>query len=52
MVVLIGLTLDCCVLCTAQEFLFRGYDVRVLKEGVDTYGGTAEEKEILLGSVV
>jgi nicotinamidase-related amidase len=51
-VVLIGLTLDYCVLCTAQEFRFRGYDIRVLMEGVDTYEGTAEEKDTLLASVV
>lgn len=37
MVVLIGLTLDVCVLCTAQQLSFRGYDVRVLKEGSDIY---------------
>jgi len=46
-VVLVGLTLDCCVLCTAQEFNFRGYKVKILKEAVDTYSGEQEEKEAL-----
>jgi hypothetical protein len=47
-VLLIGLTLDCCVLCTAQELYYRGYTVRYLVEGVDTYLGTQEEKDNLL----
>ena len=46
-IVLIGLTLDCCVLCAAQEFRFRGYDVKILKEAVDPYSGDQEEKEVL-----
>lgn len=46
-VILIGLTLDCCVLCTAQEFHFRGYDTKILKEAVDAYSGTREDKESL-----
>lgn len=46
-VVLVGLTLDCCVLCTAQEFNFRGYKVKILKEAVDTYSGEQSEKEAL-----
>ena len=46
-VLLIGLTLDCCVLCAAQEFRLRGYKVRILKEAVDAYSGSSEEKEIL-----
>jgi nicotinamidase-related amidase len=37
LVVLIGLTLDVCVLCTAQQLSFRGYDVRILNEGSDIY---------------
>lgn len=44
-VVLIGLTVDCCVLCAAQEFSFRGYKVKVLKEAVDTYSGLESDKE-------
>ena len=46
-VVLVGLTLDCCVLCTAQEFNFRGYKVKILKEAVDAYSGEQSEKEAL-----
>ena len=49
-IVLIGLTLDCCVLCTAQELYFRGYSVRYLAEAVDTYSGKQEEKEFLFRS--
>ena len=44
-VVLVGLTLDCCVLCTAQELNFRGYKVKILKEAVDAYSGEQSEKK-------
>lgn len=37
MVVLIGLTLEVCVLSTAQQLSFRGYDVHILKEASDIY---------------
>ena len=47
-IVLFGLTLDCCVLCTAQDLRFRGYDVFVLIEGTDTRSGDKGEKEYLL----
>ncbi len=43
-VILIGLTLDCCILCTAQELEFRGYQVRFLVEGVDTFAGCPKQK--------
>jgi len=46
-ILLIGLTLDCCVLCTAQEFKFRGYKVKILKEAVDAYSGNSDDKETL-----
>ncbi len=49
-VFLIGLTLDCCVLATAQELYYRGYPVLYLYEAVDTYNGTSEEKDFLLKS--
>jgi nicotinamidase-related amidase len=49
-VVLAGLSLDACILCTAQELTFRGYDVRVLKEATDTRSGRQEEKERMISS--
>lgn len=49
-IVLIGLTLDCCVFCTAQELTFRGYNVRILEEGVDVYSGNQKEKEMIINS--
>lgn len=49
-VVLIGLTIDCCVFCTAQELKFRGYNVKILKEAVDTYSGNPQEKDIILNN--
>jgi len=52
-VVLVGLTLDRCVLATAQELDARGFCVAVMEEGVDTYSGDAAEKEaVLTGPVV
>lgn len=48
LVILIGLTLDCCVFSTAQELTWRGYKIKILKEGVDTYTGSLKEKEIIL----
>ena len=49
-VILTGVTLDCCVLCVAQELFFQGYQVRFLREGVDTYSGSQREKEALFNS--
>lgn len=49
-IVLIGLTLDCCVFCTAQELTFRAYNVRILEEGVDVYSGKPEEKQMILNN--
>jgi len=49
-VVLFGLTLDCCVLSVAQELDFRGYEVRILEEGTDSYSGDPTEKEMLFKS--
>ena len=49
-VILIGLTIDCCVLCTAQELTWRGYNVKILKEGVDVYSGNPKEKELILNN--
>ncbi|MFW3146956.1 MAG: hypothetical protein ACMUIE_09115 [Thermoplasmatota archaeon] len=50
-VVVFGLTLDRCVLCTVQELSFRGYDVRVLIEATDLSSGSLEEKEGFLTSI-
>lgn len=50
MVVLIGLTADCCVFCTAQELRFRGYTVRMLEEGVDVLSGDPDEKKMILSN--
>jgi len=47
-VVLIGLTLDRCVLCTAQELYWRGYQVRILEEAVDSHSGSLQEKKQIL----
>ena len=47
-VVLIGLTSDCCVLCTAQELSWRGYNVKILEEAVDNYSGNPQEKTQIL----
>ncbi len=46
-VALIGLTLDCCVLSTAQDLYYRGYKPFFLIEAVDTYNGTKDEKDLL-----
>ncbi len=50
--VLFGLTIDCCVLSTAQELSWRGYSPVILKEAVDHYRGTAEAKESILKSPI
>jgi len=50
-VVLIGLTIDCCVFCTAQELKFRGYNVKILTEAVDTYSGDPQEKKMILSNL-
>lgn len=48
MIIVFGLTADRCVLCTAQQLAFRGYDVRVLKEATDVRSGDPVEKETFL----
>jgi len=49
-VILIGLTVDCCVFCTAQELKFRGYNVKILTEAVDIYSGNKKEKDMILNN--
>jgi nicotinamidase-related amidase len=45
-VVLIGLTVNCCILSLAQELYCRGYNnVKILKEATDDYIGTIIDKE-------
>jgi nicotinamidase-related amidase len=51
-IILIGLTIDCCVLSVLEELRYRGYQPSVLNEGVDTYSGEAQEKEFLMKKVV
>lgn len=46
-VLLIGLVLEVCVLCTVQELKVRGYNVKILFEGVDTYTGDSRQKQLL-----
>lgn len=46
--VLIGLTVDCCVLCTAQDLNFRGFYPLVLREGVDHATGRIEDRDQIL----
>jgi nicotinamidase-related amidase len=46
-IILIGLVLEVCVLSTLQELKLRGYQVKVLFEGVDTYSGNVEQKQLL-----
>jgi nicotinamidase-related amidase len=50
LLVLFGLTADRCVLCTAQQLAFRGYDVKVLSEATDVRSGDREEKEFFLST--
>lgn len=45
-IVLMGLTLDCCVLCTAQQLYYRGYNVKILKEACDVYDPESAKKNI------
>lgn len=51
-IVLLGLTIDRCVLCTTQELSMRGYKVYVLEEGVDVYSGINTEKIGVLNSPI
>ena len=49
-VIIIGLTIDCCVLCTAQELDWHGYNVKILEEAVDSYSGNPKEKKQILNN--
>jgi nicotinamidase-related amidase len=50
--VLMGLTIDCCVLSTSQEFSWRGFYPLILEEAVDHATGKTEDKERILKSPV
>ncbi len=50
--ILFGLTLDCCVLCTAQAIRFHGYDVKIVMEGTDTYDGFPLNKTVVMNRVL
>lgn len=47
-VALIGLTIDRCVLCAAQELRWRGYEVRIVYEGTDAADGDETYKKQIL----
>ena len=49
-VVLVGLTIDCCVFCTAQELKWSGYNVKILQEAVDVYSGNPQETKMILSN--
>jgi nicotinamidase-related amidase len=50
-ILVIGLMLEICVLCTLQELHWRGYQAKVLLEGVDTFTGDAEQKRQLCATL-
>lgn len=50
--VLIGLTIDCCVLSTAQELNWRGYYPIIVREAVDHYSGDQQKKNQVLETPV
>ncbi|MBI4992313.1 MAG: isochorismatase family protein [Candidatus Harrisonbacteria bacterium] len=46
--IIFGLTIDCCVLSTIQEFRWRGYKPIVIKEAVAHSNGSEKDKEAVL----
>jgi len=50
--VVIGLTIDCCVLATVQELSWRGYKPIILKEGVDSDSGKINDRNKILKLVI
>lgn len=46
--VLFGLTIDCCVLSTVQEFRWRGYKPIIIREAVDHASGKVKDRDIVL----
>lgn len=50
--ILFGLTIDCCVLSTAQELDWRGYYPLVIREGVDHASGKIKDRDDVLRTPV
>jgi len=46
--VIFGLTIDCCVLSTIQEFSWRGYKPIVIREAVDHASGKKNDRDVIL----
>lgn len=46
--VIFGLTIECCVLSTVQEFRWRGFKPIIIREAVDTENGIIEDRDIIL----
>ncbi len=46
-VILFGETMECCVLATAQELYFRGYDVKLIYEATDPMNERIEYKDFI-----
>jgi hypothetical protein len=46
--VIFGLTIDCCVLSTVQEFRWRGFSPIVIREAVDHANGKIEDRDVVL----
>jgi len=51
-VVVVGLTLDRCVLCTVQELYMRGYKTMILEEATDPASGDPVEKDAMLRGAI
>lgn len=43
-----GISIDCCILCVAQELYFRGIQPYIILEGVDVYSGDSNQKKLFL----
>ncbi|MFZ2072079.1 MAG: hypothetical protein WAV10_00110 [Minisyncoccia bacterium] len=46
--VIFGLTIDCCVLSTVQEFRWRGFSPIIIREAVDASNGKIEDRDLVL----
>lgn len=51
-VIVVGLTLDRCVLCTVQELYMRGYKTMILEEATDPFSGNSVEKDAMLHGTI